>query len=252
MNNPIQALIVEDEVTNQKVLQSLLKKYCPEVNVKGVSSTCSQAIDDIKHHQPNLVFLDIKLDNNFTAFDLLDQLEDLNFYIVFITAYDEYALKAINEADAVFYITKPVKISDLEKAVGKVRQKLNEGEVISQDIQQLQTIKTTVNPANKIMFPTKDSFDFLDVQSIIRIQALGNYVQVFSTENKRYTVYKKLSFYEERLKNCNFMRVHRSHLINLALVDKFQKIGRGGVVRMTDDSRVQISPGYRQTFISKF
>jgi len=102
------------------------------------------------------------------------------------------------------------------------------------------------------MFPTKDGFEFLDVSDIIRFQALGNYVQIFSRNKKRHTVYQKLSYYEEQLQKYNFLRVHRSHLINLALVNKFQKIGRGGVVIMADDSSVQIAPNYKQAFINKF
>lgn len=252
MSKHINAVIVEDEITNQNVLKSFLKKYCPEVSINAISSTFSEAIDHISQYQPNLVFLDIKLDNNYTAFDILERLDDLDFFIVFITAYDEYAMKAINEADAVFYITKPIKISELEKAVNKVKQKLKIGETPSQDLQKLNSIKSIVNPINLIMFPTKSSFEFLDVNHIIRIQALGNYVQVYSIDQKRYTVYQKLSYYEDRLSEHNFLRVHRSHLINLALVDKFQKVGRGGVVKMVDDSRVQIAPNCRQTFISKY
>jgi len=252
MNEVINAVIVEDEASNQNVLRTFLEKYCPEVNIAEISGTYSKAINDINKHKPNLVFLDIRLDNNYTAFDLLEQLDNLNFFIVFITAYDEYAKKAINEADAVFYITKPIKIAELEKAVQKVESKLKAGEVPNQNIQQLDTIKTIVNPVNKIMFSTKDGFEFLEVNDIIRVQALGNYVQIFSTGNKRHTVYQKLSYYEERLKKYNFLRVHRSHLINLALVNKFQKIGRGGIVTMEDASTVQIAPNYKQAFISKF
>jgi len=252
MNKIINALIVEDEVSNQNVLNTFLKKYCPEVNIAGISGTFNKAIDDIQKYQPNLVFLDIKLDNNYTAFNLLEQLDDLSFFIVFITAYDEYAKKAINETDAVFYITKPVKIAELEEAVQKVKLKLNAGELPNQDIRQLNSIKTIINPVNKIMLPTKSGFEFLDVNDIIRAKALGNHVQIFSVNNKRYTVYQKLSHYEERLKKHNFLRVHRSHLINLGLVNKFQKIGRGGVVIMADDSSVQIAPNYKQTFINRF
>lgn len=249
---PINAVIVEDELSNQQVLQSLLSKYCKDVNVLSVAGSYSKAIVDIKEYKPNLVFLDIKLDFNYTAFDLLEQFESLNFYIVFITAYDEYAKKAINEVDAVFYITKPIKITELEKAVQKVKQKLIDGKQPQQDIQQLNSIKSIVNPHNKIMLPTKNSYEFLDINDIVRIQALGNYVQVFSVDNKRYTVYQKLSYYEEQLKEHNLIRVHRSHLINLSFVNKFQKVGRGGIVMMKDNSKVQIAPSYRQLFINKF
>lgn len=252
MNKVINAVIVEDEVSNQNVLNSYLNKYCPEVNVAQTSGTFSKAIEDINKYQPNLVFLDIKLDHNYTAFDLLGQLDNLNFYIVFVTAYDEYAKKAINETDAVFYITKPIKITELEKAVDKVKSKLDAGEIPNQNIQQLNTIKTIIDPVDKIMLPAKAGFEFLGIDDIIRIQASGNYVEVFSINCKRHLVYKKLSYYEERLKRCNFLKVHRSHVINLALVDKFEKIGRGGIVIMVDGSSVQIAPNYKQIFINRF
>jgi len=118
MSKIINALIVEDEVSNQNVLQAFLKKYCPEVNIAGISDTLNKAIDDINKHKPNLVFLDIRLDNNHTAFDLLEQLDDLNFFIVFITAYDEYAKKAINESMRLmlsFILPNPLKLLSLKK-----------------------------------------------------------------------------------------------------------------------------------------
>lgn len=116
-----------------------------------------------------------------------------------------------------------------------------------------QTVKESgINPLNKIMLPAKNNYEFIDIHNIIRIQALGNYVQVYSNNNKRYTIYQKLSYYEDRLKDFNFMRVHRSHLINLSLVNTFQKIGRGGFIIMIDESKVQISPNCKQMFLSKF
>jgi len=252
MNNLISAVIVEDELSNQNVLKGILNKYCPEVHIARISDTLKKAVIDINECQPNLVFLDIKLDNNNTAFDLLEQLDNLDIFIVFVTAYDEYAKRAINEVDAIFYITKPIKITELEKAISKVKEKMNLGNMPKHSLQELLSLKTIVNPLNKIMFPTKTSYEFIDLNNIIRIQALGNYVQVFSNNNKRYTIYQKLSYYEERLKDYNFLRVHRSHIINLKLVNAFEKIGRGGVVKMNDESQVQIAPSYKQTFMSKF
>jgi len=101
------------------------------------------------------------------------------------------------------------------------------------------------------MFPTKNGFEFLDVSDIVHIKAWGNYVQIFSISD-RHTIYQKLSYYEEQLRKYNFLRVHRSHLINLAFVYKFQKIGRGGVVIMADGTKIQIAPNYKQTFINMF
>lgn len=252
MSEKISTVIVEDELSNQQVLKNILDKYCPDIEVMRISGTYEKAISDINECRPSLVFLDIKLDDNYTAFDLLDQLDDLNVFIVFVTAYDEYAKKAINEVDAIFYISKPVKITELEKAVSKVKLKLKSGDKPNHNLEKLNSIKGIVNPLNKIMFPTKSSFEFVDINNIIRIQALGNYVQVFSAIDKRYTIYQKLSYYEDRLKDHNFLRVHRSHLINLAQVNTFQKSGRGGIVKMKDDSKVQIAPGYKQEFMNKF
>jgi len=252
MSQTIQSIIVEDEESNQKVLNTFLAKYCPKVNVLSVSNTYAKALKDINELKPELVFLDIKLDNNYTAFDLLLNLEFLDFYIVFITAYDEFTTKAINDTEAIYYITKPLKIADLEKAVHKVNQKLSSGRKANQDLDVISQHKALVNPLNKIMLPKNNAYEILDIDDIIRVQAFGNYVQVYSNQKQKYTVCKKLKFYENRLKEHNFLRVHRSHLINLSYVNNFKRVGKGGVIMMSDDSKVQMASNFKKSFLSNF
>jgi len=252
MNQVINSVIVEDEASNQKVLNALLEKYCPEVNVLSIANTYSKALEDINVNKPDLVFLDIKLDNNYTAFDLLENLDYLNFYIIFITAYDEYATKAINDTDAVYYITKPLKITDLENAVNKLHLKLKSGNKPRLNPAEMENFKAMSSPLNKIMLPKNNAFEILDINDIVRVQAFGNYVQVHSVDKKKYTVSKKLGFYETRLKEFNFLRVHRSHLINLSFVRNFKKMGKGGLVTMNDSSEVPIAASFKKSLLSKF
>jgi len=250
--NSINAVIVEDEESNQEVLLSLLKKYCPEVNILAVADTYDNAIEAIQLYKPNVVFLDIQLDHNHTAFELLDQLEVLDFYIIFTTAYDEYAQKAINEADAVFYITKPVKISVLEKAVEKVRNKIENSGLPTTDMQTIQQIKSTVNPLNKLLLWVNNAYEMVDMDQIVRCQSLGNYVQLFTTDKKRYAVYEKISHYENILDSQYFLKVHRSHLINLNYVTRFERVGKGGTITLTDESSIPLAPTYKKLFIERF
>ena len=259
----IRAVIVEDEKPNQEVLISYLESYCQHVDVVGVASTLAEGIQAVQTHQPDLVFLDIKLDAGNSGFDLLEAVDSTDFQIIFVTAYDEYTKKALNETEAVYYINKPIKISELETAVEKAGNRLQtlQKSNISDELtstpsvgvsrDELQNLLRQINPDHKIPLPVGKGLELVPVRQIIRCEALGNFVQFFFLDRKKITVYQNLTHYENELAPYDFMRVHRSHLINLRKVKSFQNRGKGGVILTTDDSEIQISAGKKKEFLER-
>lgn len=254
----LRTVIVEDERPNQEVLMNYLEAYCPGVEVVDVASTLQEGIDKISKQQPDLIFLDIKLDAGNSGFDLLEKIEKINFQIIFVTAYDEYIKKALNETEALYYITKPIKISELETAVDKAKDKVAEVEdtaeseeasTVSSD--RIKELLRQINPERKIAIPIDKGLEFVTVTDIIRVEALGNFVQVHLPERKKLTVYQNLTHYEKELENAQFMRVHRSHLVNLREVKSFQNRGKAGTIFLNDGSEIQISAGNKKEFLQR-
>ena len=258
----MRTVIIEDERPNQEVLLNYLGDYCPEVEVVAVASTLKEGIDSIKANRPELIFLDIKLDGGNSGFDLLKAFETINFQIIFVTAYDEYIKKALNETEALYYITKPIKISELEIAVAKAQEKIQQ-EVNLQTTdnslssntflssEAIQALFKRINPNHKIPIPIDKGLELVPIKEIIRVEALGNFVQFHFVNRKRITVYQNLTHYEKELADYDFMRVHRSHLINMKKVNSFQNRGKGGMIYMSDNSDIQISASNKKEFLSR-
>lgn len=258
----IRTVIVEDERPNQQVLLNYLGDYCPEVEVVAVASTLQEGIDFIKKNNPQLIFLDIKLDAGNSGFDLLKAFNEINFQIIFVTAYDEYIKKALNETEALYYITKPIKISELEIAVAKAKEKIEQQTAATSSTEtngggafmsheDIQALFRRINPNHKIPIPIDKGLELVSINEIIRVEALGNFVQFHFVNRKRITVYQNLTHYERELSDFDFMRVHRSHLINMKKVNSFQNRGKGGMIYMTDNSEIQISASNKKEFLSR-
>lgn len=258
----IRTVIVEDETPNQEVLLSYLKAYCPEVEVVAVASTLDEGIKYVRKHEPDLIFLDIKLDGGNNGFDLLNAFERIDFQVIFVTAYDEYIKKALNETEALYYITKPIKISELEVAVGKAKKKMeqltqhtdtasDESDTSNLSPDTIKDLIKRINPNHKIPIPIDKGLELVPINNIVRVEALGNFVQFHFVERKKITVYQNLTHYEKELQAYNFMRVHRSHLINLKRVRSFQNRGKGGLIFMSDESDIQISANHKKEFLQR-
>lgn len=256
----LKTVIVEDETPNQEVLLSYLKAYCPAVEVVAVASTLDEGIKYVRKHEPDLIFLDIKLDGGNNGFDLLNAFEVINFQVIFVTAYDEYIKKALNETEALYYITKPIKISELEVAVEKAKSKIEQqtnstaapSETktgISPDA--IKDLIKRINPNHKIPIPIDKGLELVPINNIVRVEALGNFVQFHFAQRKKITVYQNLTHYEKELEQYNFMRVHRSHLVNMKQVRSFQNRGKGGIIYMSDDSDIQISANNKKDFLQR-
>lgn len=238
----IDAVIIDDEQAAQLTLMSFLQMHCPEVNVIGTADGVEEGLKLLSAKKTDLVFLDIKM-NDGTGFDLLKRLPEINFNLVFTTAYDEYALRAFKYS-AIDYLLKPINPEELIEAVKKVRKEKNENTSKSVD-SMFEMYSNKI--FDKIAIPSVDEFSFVHINKIIRCEASSNYTIIFLESGKKIIAPKTLKEFEELLASEGFFRVHQSHLISLDHIQKFQK--HKNKIIMVDDSEVEVSRRKKTLFI---
>lgn len=214
----IRAIIVDDEERARDVLANLLAEYCPEVQIIASCATVPDAVIKINQLEPDVVFCDIEMPD-YNGFELLSFFKKVEFEIIFVTAYSEYALRAF-EVSAVDYLLKPVEIEKLEAAVAKLSSNLKGSSMQNR----LDTLKQNLrtDEIQKIAFPHKEGLTFIDVNDIMLVEADGSYANIWMNDGKRILVSKKLRFFEEALADKKvFFRVHRSNLININYITEY-------------------------------
>lgn len=243
----IRALIVEDEVRGLTNLKSMLREHCPQVNIKGEAGTLEDAAAVIKEHNGHidLAFLDINLPDG-QIFELLDRIKPLPFNVIFVTAFDQFAVKAFEYA-SIGYILKPIDPHALAAAVDRIRPQ--DTDRLDERIDLFQQ-NLTANKFDKITISAIDGLYFLALVDILRIEADDNYSHIFTTEGQRFTVSKTIKYYEDLLRGDNFFRVHKTHIINLNYMTKFVK-GDGGYVVMNDKKEIVVSRRRRPAFMDR-
>ena len=230
----ITALIVDDEPGCRESLQNLLARHCPEVQVIGQADSPKAAREIILSQQPQLVFLDVEMPMG-TGFDLLKSLPAIDFSVIFVTAYDHYAIKAFR-VSAVDYLLKPVDVAQLKEAVGKVKAQLNDS-----GNDRLQTLLENVSgKVKKVAFPTGQEVRICKVDTIVRARSEDNYCHVYFENGTSLFISKTIKWVAELLEGQRFLRVHQSHLINLDHVEGYTRTG-GGEVFMSDGEKVPVS-----------
>jgi two-component system, LytTR family, response regulator len=240
------ALIVEDEVRSRDFLRNLVDEFCPQLSVEGTASNVEEAVAFINAKAPDIVFMDIEMQTG-TGFDVLQQVKQRDFHVIFTTAYDHYAIKAIRFS-AVDYLLKPINLEELQHAVAKAVEGIQE-EAESNKIELL--IKNLRRPAGEdfsISLSTSDGVEFIQLSNILRLEANGPYTTFFMKDNAKIMVSKNLKEYEMLLTDHGFFRVHNSHMINLKEVRKMIKTD-GGYAVMNDDSMIAISPKKKDEFV---
>ncbi len=244
----IKAIIVDDEEKSRVTLKNLVTLYCPNVVVLELCDSVSSAILAIDKEMPDLVFLDIEMPFH-NGFTLLEKIKNPTFEVIFTTAYDHYAIKAI-KFSAMDYLLKPIDSDELKSAVNKIEFSRTTSARALPDFEVLlSNLKIKGNNA-KIALPTFDGLQMVSINEIIKCSADESYTHIALTNNTKITVSRILKEYEELLSDFNFLRVHNSCLINLAHVSKYIK-GDGGYVVMSDGSSVEVSRRKKNELINK-
>ena len=243
----LKVFVVDDEFQSRNILCKMLSEHFQDISIAGEASNVEEAIEGLKKQEPDILFLDIEM-HNATGFDLLKQLDKKNFQIIFVTAHDEYALKAFR-FNAIDYLLKPIILSELKDAIHKVREK----RFTSDD--QLENITRFINnpkkTLDKIAVPTSDGFVLVPLNDIIYCHANGNYTEFHLVNSKQLLSSYTLKQYHDLLTDHHFFRTHRSYLINLAYVKMYRR-GEGGTAIMQDGSEVEISKQNKEAFLQYF
>lgn len=240
----LNAIIVEDEANSREILSNYVAKYCPEVALAGEAASIEEAKILLGKYDIDLVFLDVEMPFG-TGFDFLEQLPDRTFETVFVTAYNQYAIDALNN-HAAYYLMKPISIDELIKAVDYVKE-IRQKEDALED----QVLTPKLNKVDgKITLPQQDGFQVLNVSDILYCKADDNYTEIHLS-NKKILVSKTLKYFEEALSEFTFARIHKSYLVNVNEVVKYRK-GKGGSVVISSGKELLVSASKKKDLLAYF
>ncbi|HET6768308.1 MAG TPA: LytTR family DNA-binding domain-containing protein [Chitinophagaceae bacterium] len=243
----LRAIIIDDERHSCDVLKMLLGKCCQQVHVTAICYSGEEGLRKINELQPQLVFLDIEMPH-MNGFQLLEQLSNITFEIIFTTSYDQYAITAF-KFSALDYLLKPVDREELEKAVQKVSKKINPP--VSQQLEiLLQKINQPTIAVQRIALPTMQGLEFVPVESIISCSSSNNYTEFFLKDKKKLLVSRTLKEVEDMLADHSFIRVHNSHIVNLNAITRYVK-GEGGYLVMSDSSTIDVSRSRKEFLMQR-
>jgi two-component system LytT family response regulator len=238
----IKAVLIDDDKNLRDGMKSMLNKTAPHISIIGEADSVASGVSLLEKEQPQVVFLDIQLTDG-TGFDILEKLTErqksINYNVVFITAHEQYAIKAFRFS-ALDFLLKPVDPEELEMVVEKIEHAVEQKTDFSHIDLLLENIRKNVDNFKRIALSTSDGIHLFDISDIIRCESMDNYTRFFIRNSKPILISKTLKEYEELLKVHNFERIHQSHLINLKYLKSYIKKD-GGYVVMSDDSHLPIS-----------
>jgi len=245
----IKAILIDDEVHCLDTLSILLKEFCADVQIVEQCHSGSEGLLSIKKTEPDLVFLDIEMPG-MNGFEMLEQLADFSFAIIFTTSYDQYAIRAIRFS-ALDYLLKPIDPNELISAVRKVMEQRHLP-LAGQFQMLLKQIRNKDHQFNKIAVPTAEGFELIPADQVVRCEADDNYTHLFLKNKTKITACRTLKEVEEQLHDFTFfVRVHHSHVVNLNEVTKYIR-GEGGYLVMSDNSSVNVSRSRKEALLKLF
>ena len=244
----IKTIIIEDEARSREILHSMLRDHFNDVEVLAVCSNIEEGKAAIEGLRPDLVLSDIELGEQ-RAFDMLQKLNNINFEIIFTTAHEHYAIKAI-KFSALDYLLKPFSVEDLAEAIDHYRQKKDRKQSSLQLQSLFHNLKHIEKDSKKIVLPTQSGYEIIPVKEIIRCKADINYTTFYLLNGSKMVVSKTLKEFEDLLNEYDFIRVHNSHLINLHHIKNYTR-GEGGVVMMSDGTEVDVSRRKKDEFLKR-
>ena len=239
------AIVIDDEVNGRIALKQKLKDYCPTVNVVAEAENGQEGLEMIQRLQPQLVFLDIEMPG-MDGFEMLINIPDKKFHLVFTTAYDQYAIKAIKYA-AFDYLLKPIDIDELKETVERL-EIAPIPDITGKKLETLEQNLLTKPFLNKIAIPTQEGLLFFDINHIIRLEAQSNYTMIYFDDQPKMMASRTLKEFEEILPVDTFFRIHNSHIINLLFIKKYIR-GDGGQVEMKNGDHILVSRRKKDEFL---
>ena len=244
----MKAVIIDDEEDSRNILARYLAKYCSDVEVCGFGQSVATGKEVIEKCNPDVVFLDIEMPYG-NGFDLLDSIKEITFETVFVTAFDHYAIQALNQS-AAYYLLKPISIDELINAVNKIRCERSGVNYRRHSNVLVDNLRTPVN--QRIMLPTMGGFEIVAINAILYCEAADNFTRFYlEGVANPLLICKTLKYFEEILKEHRFIRIHRSHLINPDYVVRYNK-GKGGSVTMKNNRELEMSSERRHQFLEMF
>jgi len=241
----IKTLIVDDEFHCRENLNQIIDEFVPELEVVALAENADMAREQIAKHNPELVFLDIKMPKE-NGFELLQSIDNHNFSVIFTTAHNEFALDAI-KAGAIDYLEKPIMIEDLQNAVQRVKNRLQTKEPNwVQLISQLKNKST-----NKVSIPTKDGFVYVGQDEIIHLEASDSYTFIYLTNSRKHLSSKNIKVFEKQLGDESFYRVHKSHIVNVRHHLKEFSRSEGNMVILSEGRSAPVSRRKLTDFLSR-
>ncbi|MFQ6603209.1 LytR/AlgR family response regulator transcription factor [Flavobacterium sp. C3NV] len=242
----IKSVIVEDELAAREVLKNYLSKYCPQVEVVGEAQNIKEAVPLLHEIRPQLVFLDVEMPFG-NAFDVLEACKDLQFETIFVTAFSEYSLKALNQS-AAYYLLKPISIEELIVAVNKVQHQIMNHEIFNRNKIIVENFHESKPEKQQVILPTLEGFEVVKMEEIVRLRGNGNFTDLYLNNGSKKMVCRFLKHFSEILP-LPFIRVHKSHIINMNCVKSYNK---GGIVTLNDGAEIEVSPTYKEDFLKNF
>ncbi len=244
----IKTILVDDEKNNLDYLQSLLNTHCQAVEIIETANNPNNGLLLIQELHPQLVFMDIDMPG-MTGFELLKKLEPLQFEVIFVTAYNQYAMEAF-DYNAVAYITKPIVTEKLIAAVEKAILKIEEKKYTQNIFTLLENVQQK-HSADKIALPTMQGLQFIKVENILYLESSGNYCNFFLTDNSKILVSRQLGEYEKLLPTDAFVRIHDKYIINLSCISEYIK-GTGGEVVLENGARLSVASRRKDELLNRF
>jgi two-component system LytT family response regulator len=241
----LKAILVDDELSSLQNLQLKIQEYCPSTKVVAQTQNPEEAIRLIHQYKPDVIFLDIEMPR-MSGFKMLEQIPEIDFEVIFITAYNHYAINAIR-ISAFDYLVKPVAIEDLQQTVERL-----ENFTIKKTRERAEILKKNLaNPKSQedhIAIPTNDGLEFIQIKQIIRIESSSNYSKLMLHNGQNLLVTRQLKDFEEILQDYRFYRVHHSHLVNLNFIAKYVR-GDGGQITMRNGDIIDVSRRKKEVFL---
>jgi two-component system, LytTR family, response regulator len=242
----LKAILVDDEESSLSSLKEKIYRHCPQIEIIAACDTAQKAISSIDSLQPDLVFLDIEMPV-MNGFLMLQQIHFKNFELIFTTAYDHYAIRAIRFS-ALDYLVKPIEIEELKSAVNRAEEKKASNTAEHQLELLLENLTPQKNIHRRIAIPSSYGLQFITLNAIIYLEASANYTHIFMVDGKKYTASRTMKEFEDILPQETFLRIHHSYIINKNFAEKYIK-GDGGQVELSNGTILDVSKRKKAEFL---